>query len=143
MENLYEAFIMGGSVLLFIIALTVGVYSYTKILNVNNIILTKSEYYDKAAEGIEQADYGETYEREFSSEEVVAQVINLFENRDFVFNRIIVHAGSYTYTYSAPSSDTKGGDGLSISKNSQLRNILNAGPYYATYDFGSKTVTYN
>ena len=144
MENLYEAFIMGGSVLLFIIALTVGVYSYTRVLNVNNKILTRSEYYDQAAEGIEETDFGKTYIRVFSPEEVVNQIISLFENRDFVFNRIIVHAGSNTYTYTTPAVDSKGGDGLSISKNAQLRAIMNAAPngYYAKYTFESKTVEY-
>ena len=98
MENSYHALIMAGSVILFIVALSVGVYLYTKVLNTNNAILTQSEYYDKTAEEFEVADYNATYYRKYTGAEVAMQIISMYEGKDFAPTKISVLGDWYDGT---------------------------------------------
>lgn len=99
MENSYNALIMVGSVLLFITALTVGVYTYSKILFTNNALLTNSEYNSRSTENFALADFAEDTERQYTGAEVAMQIINLYEGRDLSFKKITVKMNGSNYVY--------------------------------------------
>ena len=50
MENAQKALIMAGSVLMFLIAISVAIYSYNIVMDVNDSILTSSANNDRNAE---------------------------------------------------------------------------------------------
>ena len=57
MDNTYHALIMAGSILMFLIGISVAVYNYSQILELNDKILTNSEYFNRDAENFEYSQY--------------------------------------------------------------------------------------
>ncbi len=87
MDNLYHALIMGGSVLLFIIGISVAIYNYNKVLEVNDKLLTNSERYSQTSENAQASQYytvnnslnnPNTLERIYSTSEVVNMILNMY-----------------------------------------------------------------
>ena len=107
MDNAYHALIMGGAVLLFLIALSVGIYQYNKVIDATKSILTTSEYYDRTAEIYKEEDYGKNYSREYTGAEIAFQIISMYQNKDYSYKRIIVNDVG---TFNAPTDGSKGGD---------------------------------
>ncbi|MBR3280392.1 MAG: hypothetical protein IKI57_00915 [Clostridia bacterium] len=146
MENLSSAIVMGGSVLLFIIAISVAVYTYMSIMNTNDAILTTSEYYDRTAESYEVLDSYEDYIREYSGAEIAMQIISMFENRDYNFNEITVKMGGNQYVFSAPDGGVTAGDSKIGSNNNNIKigNIAKSNRRFRIYnaDYVSGKITY-
>ncbi|MBR6253577.1 MAG: hypothetical protein IKR04_07080 [Clostridia bacterium] len=76
MENSSNAVIMAGSILLFLMALSVAVFLYNRIMSVNDSILTTSENNDRTAEGYTALDFTEN-EKLFTGAEIANQILEL------------------------------------------------------------------
>ena len=72
MENAQKALIMAGSVFMFVIAVSVGIYSYNVVREINNSILTSSERYSTTAESFIEAE--EDIERYATRAEVIMAI---------------------------------------------------------------------
>lgn len=99
MENSYNAIIMAGAVLLFVIAVSVGVYLYGKLIQTNDAILTNSEYNDRTAENYALSQFAQDTERKFTGAEVAMQIINLYEGKDYSFKKIEVRTQGTSYSF--------------------------------------------
>ena len=84
MENIYNALIMAGSVLLFLIGVSVAIYNYSVVLEVNDNILTNSENYDRAAERFQYTDEfidglnRDDLKRIYSGSQVANMILNMY-----------------------------------------------------------------
>ena len=150
MENLSQALIMGASVLMFIIAISVAVLTYSGIMRTNSQILTTSEYYDRTAESIATTETYTTYYREYTSAEIAMQILSMYENRDYNFNTIKVDIGSSTFNvFNRPADDVVGGDGALSANfndiNKKIKAIANSNRKYRILepiDFANESITY-
>ena len=86
MDNTYHALIMAGSILMFLIGISVAVYNYSQILELNDKILTNSEYSNRDAENFEYSQYTtgdelntDDLKRIYSSSQVARMIINMYE----------------------------------------------------------------
>ena len=87
MENLQKALIMAGSVFMFIIALSVAVYSYTVITDVIDTILTTSDSNARSAEYFVANTVDTT--RYSTKAEVVMTILSM-EGNDFTASKVLV-----------------------------------------------------
>lgn len=130
MENASNAVIMAGSILIFVIALSIAVFLYNSIISTNNQVLTSSEYYDRAAEGI-GANVDVT--RKISGAEVANEILDMVNKRGaMTFAKIKVEGFSHDFTPSTKDSSIQG----------DLKSISAPGNYYtAEYDFNPRVVS--
>ena len=112
MENAYEALIMAGAAILFIMGISVAVYNYSKVMEINDKILTNSEYYDRTAENFQLADYytvndglndPNTMQRIYKSEEIARMILNMYEVKD---TEVMVESASYDQVTGATTTNT-------------------------------------
>ena len=133
MENASNAIIMAGAVLIFVIALTIGVLMYTRIIDVNDMILTNSEQYSRTAESLAWDD--SDIERVIPGAEVANQILemakasNNSQSSDFHYNRIEVLSYKFTpdilkNTYGVLLDDSYGR--IVVESSSSLSNALKA-----------------
>ncbi len=106
MENSYHAIIMAGAILIFMVAVSIGILTYTRIIEANNAILTESEFFDMNSENFKLNGESEDTDRVYSGAEVVMQIINLYEGKDYTYNSITVKGRTYN------ASKTESEDGL-------------------------------
>ena len=102
MENTSNALLMAGAILLFVFALSVGVYLYSKIFEINDSILTTSEKYNNTAEDF-NLNYVDTDDirRTIPSAEIANQILEIArQSKDFHFYHLKVGANP-TYTSSS------------------------------------------
>lgn len=86
MDNVYHALIMAGSVLLFLIGVSVAIYNYSNLLEVNDRILTNSEYYDRNVENFQYTQYYTTTDglntadlkRIYDGAQVANMILNMY-----------------------------------------------------------------
>jgi hypothetical protein len=116
MENAYHALLMAGAILLFIIAVTIGVYTYSTILRTNGQILTVSEKYDRALENFDMSMYSDDTKRQYTGAEIIMQIVNMSEGKDYSYTRITVDGKVFQAT-----KDAEGNYKLDL--NSALSNI--------------------
>ncbi len=108
MENASNALIMAGAILIFVIAISIGVMMYTRVLDVNDMILTNSEHYNRTAESL-----SENYdiERPIPGSEVVNQILeiakasNNSQGSDFHYNSITVEGIGLNEAYKVFSEE--------------------------------------
>lgn len=92
MENMQKALIMAGSVFMFVIAISVAIFSYNTVRDVNDSILTSSERYATTAEYfIEET---EDVTRYATKAEVIMAIYSMADN-DFVASEIRVDGTSF------------------------------------------------
>ncbi len=129
MDNIYNAIIMAGSVLLFVIGASVAVYNYGKIMEVNDKILTNSQYFDRTAENFQNSDYystndklndPDTLKRIFSGDQIARMIINMYEAEVYE-----IEAESDKFVTSDISWDSISVEGLSFTKDGYDNQILN------------------
>ncbi len=101
MENAYHALLMAGAILLFIIAVTIGVYTYSTILRTNGQILTVSEKYDRALENFDMSMYSDDTKRQYTGAEIIMQIVNMSEGKDYSYTRITVDGKVFQATKDA------------------------------------------
>ena len=102
MENTSNALLMAGAILLFVFALSVGVYLYSKIFEINDSILTTSEKYNNTAEDF-NLNYVDTDDitRTISSAEIANQILEMArQSKDFHYYHLKVGVNP-TYTSSS------------------------------------------
>lgn len=87
MENMQKALIMAGSVFMFVIALSVAMYSYTVITDVIDTILTTSDYNARSAEYFIE-DTIDTI-RYASKAEVIMTIMSMKGN-DYSVDKVLV-----------------------------------------------------
>ncbi len=107
MENAYHALIMAGAIIVFVVATSIGLYTYNRILYANDQILTESEYFDRTAENFALSQFANDTDRVYSGAEVAMQVINMYEGKDFSFKKITI-AGVGTFRAPTIASDAEG-----------------------------------
>lgn len=92
MENMQKALIMAGSVFMFVIAISVAIFSYNTVREVNNSILTSSENNARTAEYF--IANTEDVERYATRAEVIMAILGM-ESNGYVADKIVV--GSETF----------------------------------------------
>ena len=129
MENAQKAVIMGGSVLLFVIAISLAVYLYSILMENVDGVLTYSENNDRTAEYFTTSSVDT--KRIATRAEVVMSIINLYTSKDIQYDRIKV--GGKTFN--------KGED---YSRTSDLANIASGGFdfYEIEEQLSSKTIIF-
>jgi len=93
MENMQKAVIMAGSVFMFIIALSVAMFSYTTVREVNDSILTSSENNARTAEYFIATT--EDVERKIGKEEVI---MSIYSMRDSDYSPDEVRVSNLVFT---------------------------------------------
>ena len=117
MENSYQAIIMAGSVLLFLIGISVAIYNYSKVLDANDKMLTNSEYYNRTAEDAYKSesytvgdelneDVSSGLKRKYKGSDIVTQILNMTKyarnslggivGEDVSYDSIIVDGKTFT-----------------------------------------------
>lgn len=124
MENMQKALIMGGSVFMFIIAISVAIYSYNTVREVNNSILTSSENNARTAEYF--IANTEDVEKYATRAEVIMAILSM-EGNDYVADKVCV--GDKTFTKEA-LTQTEGRNDIE----KRLKNIKE-GNYSISYEF--------
>lgn len=92
MENLQKALIMAGSVFMFVIALSVGIFSYTTVTDVIDTIMTTSENNDRASEYFIEDNLDVT--RSVTKAEVIDTILSMMGN-DFTADGVIVRWNNF------------------------------------------------
>lgn len=87
MENAQKAIIMAGSVFMFVIAVSIAIYSYNTVIYVVESILTASEQYDQNVEGYGVVE--DDVERYATQAEVVMTILSM-QDADYTASKIIV-----------------------------------------------------
>lgn len=94
MENAQKALIMAGSVLMFLIALSVAVFQYNTVREIIGTILTVSENNDRTAEYFVETD--EDTERHATKAEVVMTIISMFNSSGYSASTVTVNGKSFS-----------------------------------------------
>ena len=128
MENMNRAIIMAGHVMLFIVAVSIGVFLYSTLINTQNSILTSSEYYSREAEHLTS---NTDYARVVSRGEAIALVLSLLDDNSYVANSVKV--GTSTF-----KNDTSGDK--NIIKQANLYGIVIEDGYDMSYNFNGNKV---
>ena len=81
MENMQKALIMAGSVFMFVIAVSVGIYSYNVVMEINDSILTSSANNNQTAEYFTATT--ENVDRYATRDEIIMAIYSLAD-KDFV-----------------------------------------------------------
>lgn len=92
MENLQKALIMAGSVFMFVIALSVAVFSYTTVTNVIETIMTTSENNDRSSEYFIGNNVDVT--RNITKAEVINTILSM-DGVDFTANGVVVNGMTF------------------------------------------------
>lgn len=136
MENMQKALIMAGSVFMFVIALSVAMYSYTVITDVIDTILTTSDYNARSAEYFIE-DYIDTT-RYASRAEVIMTIMSMKDD-DYSPDKVEVTGVSFDFE----KTDFASTDGANDIER-QLKNITSP-QYLVSYRFenisGTRTCT--
>lgn len=129
MENSFKALIMGASVLLFVTAVSISIYTYSTIMETTGLILTVSEQFDRSSESYTLVEQ-ETM-RKISAAEVVGTILNLISTKDYNYNKVIVGVTEFTSENIAD-------------KNSAIKSILMLGGEYSilSVDYENKIIRY-
>ena len=115
MENIQRALIMAGSVLMFLIAVSVAVFSYTTITGVIDSILTSSDRNARTAEYFIEDTLDVT--RYSTKAEVIMTILSM-EDTDFTASEVIVDG----YSFKKSSFDTIAGrDGVESNISSKVK----------------------
>jgi len=95
LDNIQKAITMAGHVIMFLIALSIGINLYQTLINVSDSVLLSSEGYSQRAE---QAKYNmdEDFTRTITKAEVIGTLISFAEGNGFVANSIVVDGTTYT-----------------------------------------------
>lgn len=95
MENMQKALVMAGSVLMFIIALSVGIYSYTSVTETVKSLLSISENNARTAEYFveDQLDV----ERTITRAEVVQTILSM-KDKDYTADQVNVNGSIFNKT---------------------------------------------
>ena len=131
MENSYKALIMGASVLLFVIAVSIAIYTYSVLMDTTDQILTTSETFAKSAEYFSSNTDDTT--RRISAAEVVGNILNLGENLDYKYKEIKVEGIPGVFT----ADNVK-------TRNTYIAQIINGSREYfiSDEDLNDLTITY-
>lgn len=87
MENMQKALIMAGSVFMFVIAISVAIYSYSTVTDVVESIMTSSEYNDRSSEYFIENSLDVT--RTITKAEVINTLLSMADV-DFTADGIVV-----------------------------------------------------
>ena len=128
MENMNRAIIMAGHVMLFIVAVSIGVFLYSTLINTQDSILTSSEYYSREAEHLTTDT---DYSRVVSRGEAIALILSLLDDNSYVAN--YVNVGTSTF-----KNDTSG-DKNAI-KQANLYGAVIENGYDMSYNFNGDKV---
>ena len=82
---------MAGAIIVFVVAASIGIYTYSRILYANDKILTESEYFDRTAESFSSLMYADDTDRVYTGAEIAMQIINMYEGKDFAYKKITVN----------------------------------------------------
>lgn len=126
MENMQRALIMAGSVFMFIIAVSVAIFSYDTVMDVAKSILTSSEQYSRQSEYF--VENTEDVERYVTKAEIIMAIYSM-EDIDHVADTIKIDGLNYIFKKSDFSS-IKG-------RNNIENNIkhIKEGLYSVSYNF--------
>lgn len=126
MENAQKALIMAGSVLMFLIAISVAIYSYNIVMDVNDSILTSSANNDRNAEFF--VSNSVDVERYATKAEIIMAIYGM-DDIDYEATKIIV--GNLEFKKSDFSTIN--------GKNKIEKNVakINDLKYSVTYDFSN------
>lgn len=127
MENAQKALIMAGSVLMFIIALSVAIFQYNTVKGVISTILTASENNDRTAEYFVEAT--EDTERYATKAEVIMTVLSMFDSNGYSATSVSVNGTVYK------------NDDNRLNVENQIKNIAE-GNYSITYTGDGSTVNF-
>lgn len=92
MENIQKALVMAGSVFMFVIAMSVAVFSYTRVTDVIDKILSVSDYNARTAEYFIEDTLDTT--RYATKAEVIMTVMSMKSN-DFSADTIVVDGTTF------------------------------------------------
>lgn len=95
MDNIQKAITMAGHVIMFLIALSIGINLYQTLMNVSDSVLLSSEEFSQRAE---QAKYNmdEDFTRTITKAEVIGTLISFAEGNGFVANSIVIDGNTFT-----------------------------------------------
>lgn len=129
MENSFKALIMAASVLLFVIAVSIAMYTYSTLMATTDLILTNSESFAMSSESYTVLEQDTT--RKISAAEVVGTIMSLQSKNGYIYNKVIVGTNEF-----------KSGD--IYTKNNAIKTILNMGGDYSilSEDYDNKVITY-
>ena len=122
MDNVSKAIVMAGSVLMFILGVSSGIFLYTTLMEANDSILTSSERFSNSAEYFVEGSESTT--REISAAEVAGNIISLENSNGFLYEKIMI-------------------DGVEKKKD-KVKEILNSGDTYriSSIDLENLTINY-
>ncbi len=107
MENSFKALIMGGAVLLFVVGVSVGVLSYSRVMEFVDAILTTSEENNRTAENFTYAENQPDTSRKIDGAEIVASILEMGKTQDYTFQKIRVGGKVYTKDATIDEADLK------------------------------------
>lgn len=93
MENMNRAIIMGGQVLIFIVALSAAVFLYQTLINTQDTILIASDSYSREAEHLSS---NEDYTRIVKGSEIYGTLLSAIESTDM---SAVIHKDDYNVDY--------------------------------------------
>lgn len=125
MENAQKAIIMGASVLLFVISLSVSVYMYSSVTTTIDNILTSSENNDMAAEYFIAKEEDTT--RTVSKAEVVTTILDLYASNGYTYDLVIVNGSEFK-----KGTDYSKGRALNRIVNNEIENYIILSENYIT-----------
>lgn len=128
MENAQKALIMAGTAFMFVIAVSIGIYSYSMVIATVESILTSSEQYNQTTEGFTQIET-ESVER-FATDAEVKMTIMSMQDGDYVASKVIVKKNSAEILWEYDKSDYQSGLNDSLDK---YLNKVQSGTYSISY----------
>lgn len=103
MENMQKALIMAGSVIMFIIALSVGIYSYTSVTEVVKSLLTASENNARTAEYFIEDELD--LDRTITRAEIIDAILSMKDN-DYTPDQVKVNGKVFDKTKFSTANGT-------------------------------------
>jgi len=104
MENAQKAIIMAGSAFMFVIAVSIAIYSYNTVIATVESILTSSEQYSQTVEGF-TANEVKDVERYATREEVIMTILSM-QDKDYTPTTVYVNGKEYSKTTGAELDDS-------------------------------------
>lgn len=130
MENAQKAVIMGASVFMFVVSLSIAIYLYSSISYNVDSILTTSENFNRTAEYFLKDDINIV--RSISKAEVIMSIIDLYNSTGYKYEKIIVNGIVFEKD-------------IDYSSSNELANILGKGTnnyVVVNENFVEKTISY-
>ena len=126
MENIQRAIIMAGEVFLFVLALTVGIFLYSTLINTQETILVVSERNNRRAETTNTNLTG-SYRRIAKGSEAVWAVLSMLDDVNYVADCVdVTTAGGHKAFYKSSRNEIKGFD---------LKTFIGNSNYEVDYQF--------